>query len=71
MRLGKGQFGEAAINALEGWDGEQNHLLNRAKKLNLTHDSKDLTAMVTYTLFYNGGQRKGLQVMHIVGRTFM
>ena len=53
--FGIGQFDEAALDALKGEDG---YLVDRATQLNLKSDSKDLTAMVTFSLFYNGWPTK-------------
>lgn len=54
--FGKNAFDEAALDALEGYDNVSgtNYLENRATSLNLTSDSRDLTAMVTYTSFFQG-----------------
>ena len=54
--FGASQFSEAALDALRGWDGISNYKENRAQQLELTPDSKDLTAMVTFTGFYQGWQ---------------
>lgn len=51
------QFVEAALHALAG---DNNYFINIAKKLELTPDSKDLTAMVTFLILYNGWQNGGL-----------
>lgn len=56
----KDEFDKATIDALKGWDGQSHYKENRAKQLNLTSDSKDLTAMATYTVFYNGWNHGGL-----------
>ena len=54
----KNEFNEAALDALRGYDevNNNNYLENRAISLNLTSDSRDLTAMVTFTSFYQGWQ---------------
>ena len=52
--FGIGQFNEAALDALN--DG---YLIHRAEQLNLTLDSKDLTAMVTFSVLYNGWNNEG------------
>ncbi len=38
--------------------GEENYFVNRANQLHLTPDSKDLTAMVTFSVLYNGWDKK-------------
>ena len=50
------EFEAAAVDALRGWDGVSFYKEDRAKQLELTVDSRDLTAMVTYTGFYQGWQ---------------
>ncbi len=54
--FGEDAFDEAALDALKGYDdvSDSNYLENRAETLNLTTDSRDLTAMVTYTSFFQG-----------------
>lgn len=56
--FGKGEFKEAAIDALRGWDEDDYYIENRARSLGLTSDSKDFTAMLALTLLYNGWDRE-------------
>lgn len=51
----KDEFKEAALHCLTGKD---NYFVNRAEQLYLTPDSDDLTAMVTFSVFYNGWDEK-------------
>lgn len=50
------EFDKAALDALIG---DNNYFINRAKQLELTSDSKDLTAMVTFSVLYNGWNNSG------------
>ena len=50
------EFDKAALDALRGWDGISYYKEKRAQQLELTSDSRDLTAMVTFTSFYQGWQ---------------
>ncbi len=50
------QFNEAAVDALIG---EDDYYIKRAKQLKLTPDSKDLTAMVAFSVLYNGWNNDG------------
>ena len=52
--FGLDEFDEAALDALKGNDGYSDYKENLAKDLGLTPDSTDLTAMVTYSIVYNG-----------------
>lgn len=52
---GKEEFKEAALHSLTGID---NYFIYYAKDLHLTPDSEDLTAMVAFSVIYNGWDKK-------------
>lgn len=49
------EFEDAALDALKG---KEDYFIHFAKRLNLTSDSKDLTAMTAFAALYNGWDRK-------------
>ncbi len=53
-------FDEAAINALTAGARNDYYIENFAKQLELSSDSRDLTAMVTLSVLYNGWHDGGL-----------
>ncbi|MFG6335928.1 MAG: hypothetical protein K1W20_10785 [Lachnospiraceae bacterium] len=52
----KEEFKAAALHALEG---KEDYFNIYAKKLHLTSDSEDITAMVTFSVLYNGWNHEG------------